>query len=358
MEENATQENKITIFFLRCSGANKDLLDKCPTETSRYAGLGGVIFFTGVFAALASGYAFYTVFDNIFAAILLGLIWGTMIFNLDRYIISGMRKEHSFWRELLMALPRVLLAVIISIVIAKPLELRIFEKEIAPELVVMEQQAFLQQETEVRQRFFQQGENLRNDLKAIENTIEQKRLNRDQMVQAAQQEADGTGGSGKKNLGPIYLLKKEDANRAEAELLQLIKDLQPEKEAVEKRLVEHDSLLRAELSGLAFKKRDGPAARMEALERLADKSSAIRNASWFIMFLIIAIEITPVLIKLIAPKGPYDNLLSVEEHRFTALEIETAGTTSVGVRDALKHWPDAERNFANDRLDSALNKLS
>lgn len=358
METPTTQENKLTIFLLRCSGANRNLLKKCPTETSRYTGLGGVIFFTGVFAALASGYAFYTVFDNIFVAVALGIIWGTMIFNLDRYIISGMRKERSFWRESAMALPRILLAVIISIVIAKPLELKIFEKEIAPELVIMEQQAFLKQETEVRQRFAQQGEKLKAKLTLIENEIEKKRQDRDKLVQVAQQEADGTGGSMKKNLGPIYKLKKDDANRAEMELLQTTRNLQPEKDALQKKISQHDSSLQAALSGLALKKRDGPAARIEALERLTEKSKAIRNASWFIMLLIIAIETAPVLIKLIAPKGPYDNLLATEEHRFTAFEIEAAGKTSSGIRESVKHWPDTERSFGNDRLDSALNKLS
>src|SRR6187549_34343 len=123
---------KITNFFLICSGVDSSLLKKCPSETSKYAGMGATIFFTGVFAALAAGYALYTVFDNVAIASVFGLLWGLMIFNLDRYIVSSMRKEGNFNRELLTASPRIVLAIIISIVIAKPLELKIFEKEIAP----------------------------------------------------------------------------------------------------------------------------------------------------------------------------------------------------------------------------------
>src|SRR6187402_2901444 len=133
---------KITSFFWLCSGANRTLLEKCPTEASKYAGIGATIFFTGLFAALAGGYALYTVFDNAWIASGFGLLWGFMIFNLDRYIVSSMRKESKPAREWLLASPRIILAIIISLVIAKPLELKIFEKEIEPELVVMEQQAY------------------------------------------------------------------------------------------------------------------------------------------------------------------------------------------------------------------------
>ena len=139
---------KITSFFWICSGADTTLLQKCPTESSKYAGIGATIFFTGLFAALAAGYALFTVFDNVWAAIAFGLLWGLMIFNLDRYIVSSMRKEGRTKSEWLMASPRLILALIISIVIAKPLELKIFEKEIAPELVLMEQETYAKQEKE------------------------------------------------------------------------------------------------------------------------------------------------------------------------------------------------------------------
>ncbi|PTB92450.1 DUF4407 domain-containing protein, partial [Marivirga lumbricoides] len=111
---------KIRAFFWYCSGADTETLKKCPTDSNKYVGIGATIFFTGIFAALAAAYAFYTVFDNAWAATGLGLLWGVMIFNLDRYIVSGMRKRNRGFQELKIALPRILLAVMISVVIAKP----------------------------------------------------------------------------------------------------------------------------------------------------------------------------------------------------------------------------------------------
>ena len=144
---------KLKYFFWLCSGANRSLLEKCPTEGSKYAGIGATIFFTGIFASLAGAYALYTVFDNYIAATLFGIVWGLMIFNLDRYIVSSMRKEGNFKKEFYTALPRIVLAVFISLVIAKPLEMRVFEKEINSELELMEQKTIAEKEAQIKTRF-------------------------------------------------------------------------------------------------------------------------------------------------------------------------------------------------------------
>src|SRR5580698_6532744 len=129
---------KITRFFWFCSGAHTGTLKKYPIEHNKYVGIGATIFFTALFASLSGGYAMYFVFaGNAFAvvfAILFGLIWGTAIFNLDRYIVSSIDKEGSTNSQILQASPRILLAIMIGIVISRPLELKIFDKEIRQKL--------------------------------------------------------------------------------------------------------------------------------------------------------------------------------------------------------------------------------
>jgi len=118
-------------FFITCSGADSNILETCSKgEQNKYAGIGATVFFTAIMAFIASSYALYTVFDNMYTAIFFGLIWGLLIFNLDRFIVSTIKKMSSFKSELLQASPRILLAIIIAIVISKPLEMKIFEKEI------------------------------------------------------------------------------------------------------------------------------------------------------------------------------------------------------------------------------------
>ncbi|NNK80907.1 MAG: DUF4407 domain-containing protein, partial [Flavobacteriales bacterium] len=125
-------------FFWMCSGADPDLLAESPkSEQIKYAGIGGTVFFTALMAFIASSYALHTVFDSIPIAIAFGFVWGLLIFNLDRFIVSSIKKQDNKMDEFMQAAPRILLAVIIAVVISKPLELKIFEKEI--DRVLLEQ---------------------------------------------------------------------------------------------------------------------------------------------------------------------------------------------------------------------------
>src|SRR5690349_1757240 len=123
-------------FLWWCAGAHQDLLKQFPSEHSKYAGLGGVILATFVLASLSAGYAIYSVFGSWEWTIIFAIIWGLIIFNFDRFLVSTMRKygitrRKQFW----MAVPRIALALLIGFVIARPLELKIFEKEIDTKMV-------------------------------------------------------------------------------------------------------------------------------------------------------------------------------------------------------------------------------
>jgi len=345
---------KITSFFWLCSGADRAMLQKCPSESSKYAGIGATIFFTGLFAALSGGYALYTVFDNYWIASLFGLVWGLLIFNLDRYIVSSMRKEGKPSRELLMATPRLILAVIISLVIAKPLELKIFEKEIEPELIVMEQQALAKQETQIKLRYTPVMDSLKDEVAALKAELVAKARKRDELQQLAQEEADGTGGSKRRNLGPIYKVKKADADKAQLELSALTVQHEQRILVLENAVARNDSMMTSEMLALEKMKVDGPAARMEALSRVADQSSAIFWAHVFIILLFIAIETAPVFVKLISARGPYDNLLKTEEHKFTAQEIEEMAKTNADAKVRTAALAEHERLFVISKLDAEL----
>ena len=106
-------------FFILCSGADTDILNDCSIgEQNKYAGIGATVFFTALMATIASSYALYTVFDNLYTAVFFGVIWGLLIFNLDRYIVSTIKKRDNVLDELLQAMPRIFLAIIIAVVIS------------------------------------------------------------------------------------------------------------------------------------------------------------------------------------------------------------------------------------------------
>jgi hypothetical protein len=115
-------------------------------------------------------------------------------------------------------------------------------------------------------------------------------------------------------------------------------------------------MMRVDLAAQEKTRLNGPAARMEALSRLTAQSSAMAWADWFIILLFIAIETSPVFIKLIAAKGPYDNLLKMEEHVFAAQEIEVLAKTNAETKERVSTLPQHERAFVADRLDTALKR--
>lgn len=345
---------KITEFFLFASGADAQLLERCPSEKSKYAGIGGTVFFTGLFAAMAAAYALFTVFDSYFIAVSLGLIWGLMIFNLDRFIVSSMRKEDKMWRELFTALPRVLLAVIISLVIAKPIELKIFAKEIEPELVAMEQEVYASQESKATMRFEPAITQIKKEIEKLKLEVTEKQKQRNELAMAAQQEADGTGGSKVKSLGPIYKVKKTDADRAETELAELTRKNDAKVAELEKQLAASEREMGSTVNGLVHTKLDGPAARMEALDRLTSASSAMWWAHVFIIILFLMIESTPILVKLMSKKGPYDSLLHTVEHEFTCKEVESVATASAEAKARTTSLRGSEQNYVVRKLDAEL----
>ncbi|MEO5599658.1 MAG: DUF4407 domain-containing protein [Cyclobacteriaceae bacterium] len=347
---------KIISFFWFCSGADSQILKKCRTETSKYTGVGATVFFTGLFAWLSASYALYTVFDSIWLSIACGLVWGVMIFNLDRFIVSSMRKEGRVGREFLMATPRLLLAVIISIVIARPLELKIFDKEIQPELIVMEQEKYASQEAQLMSRFVPYQDSVRSQIGTLKKEIADKSLKRDELLRIAQEEADGTGGSRRRNLGPIYKVKKADAEKADWELDTLTNLNQERIASLDILLSASIAGMNSELTSLEKTKVNGPAARMEALDRIMQNSNAILSAHWFIVLLFMAIETAPVFVKLISPKGPYDNLLRIAEYGFVVEEIESTAVINAASKKRSEILPDHERTFVSNRLDTELNR--
>jgi len=347
---------KVKLFFWWCSGASIEVLDKCSSEKSKYFGIGATVFFTGVFAFLAGAYGMYMVFDSIALALLFGIVWGLMIFNLDRYIVSSMRKEGKFFNEFKMALPRIILAIIISIVIARPLELKIFEKEINGELALMEQEFLSEQQNAVQSRFNNDREGLKSQIAILRNEISDKTQNRDKLRKIAQEEADGTGGSMKKNAGPIYLIKKADADNVDKELQELTLKNNALIAEKDKQLSEIELTMNGETSTLERLKLDGPAARLEALSRLSSKSFAIGMASWFILLLFIAIESAPVFVKLISPIGPYDHLLKLEEYAFEIKRAEEVGVMNANTKERVGRLSNLEREFVEGKLNESMNR--
>ena len=311
--------NSISRFFWFCSGANFAILKRTPTESNKYVGIGATVFFTGVLAALAAGYALFTVFQNLIPAIFFGLLWGMMIFNLDRFIVSSMRKKENAWAEWKLAIPRLILAVLLALVISKPLELKMFEREINRKLDEKKTEFIAQSKANLA-KGFPEIQELEGKIDTLKAEVSRAETFRNQLQKEYDAERFGektAGTSGIVGLGTNAKKKEQQLDAAQLALENLRKQNQVRIDTLEAQIREFMALRQVE-----FEKQqpgiegfDGLAARMDALSALTSESSAMAMANIFIMLLFIAIETAPIFVKLISSRGPYDELLELHEEK-------------------------------------------
>lgn len=350
--------NKLRNFFWFCSGANKALLMRCPTEHVKYAGIGATVFFTGLFALLSGTYAIYFIFNDasfssrIAAAVIFGLVWGAMIFNLDRYIVSSMKKRGGFWSEFKIAAPRLILASIIAFVISKPLELQIFHTSIEYEMELMKQTELLKQEQALTSRFDKEIKTLETDLKSFQNEISAKTTDRNNLAFEARKEADGTGGSFKRGAATIYNLKKADADNAQKELELTTAKNSPLIAAIQSELTGKRKVVDSLKTNVKRGAYDGFDKRLDALGNVTEKSSTIAVSSWFIMLLFLAIETAPVVVKLMSSKGPYDDLLEKHEHAVENYKIEQISISNQKTNEKLQVLVETGNAAVTEEIES------
>lgn len=116
-------------------GADGSVLAEVPTETPRLVQMFFVIAGTALISAISMFFALTTGVRIVaWGALPLALVWALIIFNLDRFLTSTMRSTQSIGRLIGLAIPRVIMAAVIGIVVAEPLVLQIFHNDIAREV--------------------------------------------------------------------------------------------------------------------------------------------------------------------------------------------------------------------------------
>ena len=348
-------------FFILCSGADKDILEGCSEgEQTKYVGIGATVFFTAVMAFIASAYALFTIFDSIYPALLFGLVWSLLIFNLDRFIVSTIRKRDKFGSEFLQATPRIILAVIIAIVISKPLEIKIFEKEINTVLLKEKNAMALNNKKEVANYFKSDLDKNKAEIDSLKSDIVKKEKEVNTLYETYITEAEGTAGTKKLGKGPVFKEKIAKHNLAFAQLddlkkTNLAKISEKENKAktlqddLDKKITETQPII----DGF-----DGLMARINALDKLP------WLPSFFIMLLFLAIETSPIIAKLLSPKGEYDFKIedletalkaTLEQDKYQrALLIKTSATMHDKVYEDIaedKNLYDLQRKKATELLE-------
>jgi hypothetical protein len=290
-------------IFLHCSGVDMHIIEGCSNaEQNKYIGIGATVFFTAVMATIAASFALYTIFETLPSAIFFGIIWGLLIFNLDRFIVSTIRKRGNNMNELIQATPRIILAIIIAVVISKPLELKLFEKEINQVLLTRKHELTQANQDQIGLRFAPEITALEIEKQALEDIITSKEAEVNTLYALYIAEAEGRDGTLKLGKGPVY---KEKREKHDASLV----DLKTLKTKNNTKITEIDNQIAALKKAYKLEVKnaqpiidnaDGLMARVNALAALP------WLPSFFIFLLFLAIETSPIFSKLLSSRGEYD----------------------------------------------------
>lgn len=320
---------KIADFFWFCSGVHVDTLKKYPTEHNKHIGIGATIFFTALFASLSGGYAMYFVFSGspyaVVFALFFGIIWGLAIFNMDRYIVSSISKSGTTNQQIMQATPRILLAIMIGLVISRPLELKIFDKEIREKLKFSYLNGQRSKIDTINQTFtkkytieFGKLNDLKKEKDSLEKDINRSRyiLNEEVFGNKTNQTSGITGyGTYAKQKEGIVVKKEQRLENIRSDLASMESYITRRKEL--EGIGNERMFSGKQLDSLANVA--GFADRNWALGQLAFKSDGSRDldtylAISFIGLLFILFECLPVFVKLMSRAGPYDIALqNIEE---------------------------------------------
>lgn len=131
--------SKLQYFFWLIAGSEISVLKECKNDYNRHATSGALIFATCLIASVIAGFAGYTYGNNnIVAALAVALIWGYLIFCIDRFMVISLKKDPTipndkqpFWKPLSI---RLLFAFIIAFFMTIPLYHTFFYTQIETQI--------------------------------------------------------------------------------------------------------------------------------------------------------------------------------------------------------------------------------
>ena len=332
---------RINEFLWSCAGVNKAVLRQCPSDYSKYAGIGGMIFFTAIMAAISGGYALFFVFNNYAIAGLFGVFWGLLIFNLDRFIVNTMYSDgkHTIsWAEIRSGLPRIIMAIFLGLVISTPLEMKIFSDQIDSQLLQDNGKRIEQAKLAYKGLYdeLDRYEVQKHDIEVEEASLHKRLLDAQEDLR---KEAEGSALSGKRGHGPIYADKERFVNECQAAYDRYkatkssdITRLNSEIGRVKKDILRHEGQIDkdATLNGFAV--------RYEAFENVTSWQDhpALALVALMITLLFVIIETAPTFLKMMMEDGPYDDLLRAQKYKTKVLADKSISDVNDAVNTCVR----------------------
>jgi hypothetical protein len=295
------------------AGADAKLLKQpqFAQDRKKYVSIGTSVLLTALLAAGSGGYAFFAAVKVIDLSVGFGVLWAAMILNIDRAMLISMSpkpgKQPNFIQKLATAIPRLLLSIAIGVVISTPLTLKIFEKEINAQIqqdfVKVEKVQIAAKEAEVKK--------IQSNLPEIEARINKLKDKKNAKQDELDREIQGEIGSGKQGEGSASKSIRENIKKIEADLakeeaakVKAQQSIQPEIDRIEQKYA-RESKIRQDSDGFLN--------RFAAREEIKHHNPAAGLAIHSLELLFIAIEVAPLLIKLMSKDGNYEEAIKLAQ---------------------------------------------
>jgi len=331
--------DKIMRFLWKCGGADEQILRYAPySDHIKNAGIGGVVLATTVMAAIAMGFAMHTIFaapsgkndpitgeaileGNWFITLPVALVWGLIIFNLDRFIVATVKGDGtekitmSEWGSMM---PRLIMAILIGLTISAPLETYIFQKEITRELSQSKALTVQMKKNQIETKYeslISLAEKKKNEKKIALDNLETKRsFYEDEVMKETNNVTCGPRCEAKKEqqakfLNEVYNPVLKEFQKADDEYNKLVntktEQLKLKEEETDKEVFGFlDQILALE----QLSKPQSISIKDEVSGKIEEKE--IRGSGfwpiWLVRLLFMIVEIAPVIFKFMLNKSSYD----------------------------------------------------
>ena len=308
---------QFTEFLWWLATAEKEIIMDSVVDRNRYRIIGMTVLATWAFATFTWTYFFSTFVDSVFLAVGLGLFMGFIILTIDRALIKGITKFNK--QKFAPLLFRGILAITIGTFMAQPAVLYMFDKEIKLQTSLDNEKKKIQKQQELvtlykvpKDALTKQNAGLRSELDVKYDAVNKAREN-------FIAETDGSGGSGKIGIKDIAIAKRNEYQKLDAAYQALLKAYQPKLDSNEAALKEIDNKIKAEETNFTRYLNNGFLTRVESLTNLLKNNPALQFRYYLIVFILMLIELMPVIAKTILPSGSYDEKVMLREEMETEI---------------------------------------
>ncbi|MEO6537816.1 MAG: DUF4407 domain-containing protein [Ferruginibacter sp.] len=302
------------------STAEREIIVDSVIDRNRYRIIGMTVLATWLFATFTWTYFFSTIVDNFFIALPLGIFMGFIILTIDRALIKGITKFNK--RRFAPLLFRGLLALTIGTFMAQPAVLYMFDKEIKLQTSLDNEKKKMVKRQELDALYKNQKDELNIKKEALQKETGLKYND----VTAARSnflsETDGSGGTGKVGIKDIAIAKRNEYQKLDEEYQGVLNVNRVKISGVENELKEIEDKIKKAENDFTSYLNNGFLTRVEALSNLLKANSALQFRYYLIVFILMLIELMPVIAKTMLPSGSYDEKVMLRED----MEIEIANS--------------------------------